>query len=106
MERRQKDWGTGSTGQRLGGGASNPTSAAVASADEKRQAALEAVQRRQVAAVEICRVSGGGKQVVEVWGNPSRNRETKVVIVGRKLVLDFFRVFFWRTRMSFGGMMR
>lgn len=48
MERRQKDWGTGSTGQRLGGGASNPTSAAVASADEKRQAALEAVQRRQV----------------------------------------------------------
>lgn len=48
LERRQKDWGTGSTGQRLGGGASNPTSAAVASADEKRQAALEAVQRRQV----------------------------------------------------------
>ena len=45
------------------------------------------------AAVEICRVSGGGKQVVEVWGS-SRNRETKVVIVGRKLVWIFFVFFF------------
>lgn len=58
------------------------------------------------AAVEICRVSGGGKQVVEVWGS-SRNRETKVVIVGRKLVWIFFVFFledtdeFWWMRFFF-----
>ena len=55
------------------------------------------------AAVEICRVSGGGKQVVEVWGS-SRNRETKVVIVGRKLVWIFFVFFFGGHGWVFGGM--
>lgn len=100
LERRQKDWGTGSTGQRLGGGASNPTSSVVvASADEKRQAALEAVQRRQVSLWwwETSSWSLGEPQ--QKQGNKGCDSRKL------KLVWIFVRVFFLEdTVMSFGMM--
>ncbi|CAJ1344927.1 unnamed protein product, partial [Effrenium voratum] len=51
--RARQDWGTGPTGQRLGGSSEGPSAAAASAASatsaERRLQALEAAQKRQVA---------------------------------------------------------